>query len=162
MREPGADADHVGDGVERADLVEVHVARVAAVHGALGDGQPLEGPGREVAHRRVEGGGGQQVADVAPGAVLHGVGQLDVAAGGGEAVAGDVLDAQRHRFGGDRVHRGLQHRDRDARAQQGAEQHVAAGARGGVDPDRHASLRGGSAGRGAARRATRAAKTPAP
>ena len=120
VHEAGADPDHVGDRVERADLVEVHVERVAAVHGALGDGQPLEGAGGQVAHRRrSRSARGEQVADVAPGAVVHGVGELDVAAGGGEAVAGDLLDAQRHRLGGDRVDRGLQHLDRHARRRAG-------------------------------------------
>ena len=49
MREARADADDVGDRVERADLVEVHVQRVVAVHRGLGDGEPLEDPQREVA-----------------------------------------------------------------------------------------------------------------
>ena len=47
--EAGAHPDDVGDRVERADLVEVHVERVVAVHGGLGDGEPLEdraAPGR--------------------------------------------------------------------------------------------------------------------
>ena len=35
---------------ERPDLVEVHVHRVAAVHGGLRDREPLEDPQREVAH----------------------------------------------------------------------------------------------------------------
>ena len=47
--EPGADADHVGDRVEGADLVEVHVERVVAVHRALGDGEPFEHAQRQVA-----------------------------------------------------------------------------------------------------------------
>ena len=56
--------------------------------------------------------------------------------------------------GDDRVDGGLQHLDGYAGAEQRAEQHVAAGAGGGVDPDRHGDP-------GARRcRATRAANTP--
>ena len=64
---------------------------------------------------------------------------------------------QRDRLGSDRVDRRLSIVERHAGADQRAEQHVAAGAGGGVDPDRHA----GRPGRGACR-ATRAANTPAP
>ena len=48
---PAADADDVGDRVEGADLVEVHVHRLAAVDRGLGDREPLEDAEREVAHR---------------------------------------------------------------------------------------------------------------
>ena len=41
-----------------------------AVHGALGDGEPLEDPDREVAHRVGQRGAEQQPADVAPGPVV--------------------------------------------------------------------------------------------
>ena len=37
VREPGADPDDVGDRVERADLVEVHLLGAGAVHRGLGD-----------------------------------------------------------------------------------------------------------------------------
>ncbi len=85
---------------------------------------------------------------------------VDVAAGGGEAVAGhgfrhdrdvlrcDVLDG----FGDDA--------DGHAGADERAEQHVAAGARGRVDPTDHEPVPGADV--GAALRATRAANTPAP
>ena len=64
---------------------------------------------------------------------------------------------QPHRLGAERVDGGLQHRQVGPRTDQRAEQHVAAGAGGRVDPgDRHAGART------AARRATRAANTPAP
>ncbi|CAB4734048.1 unannotated protein [freshwater metagenome] len=152
VHEPRRDADDVGDRVEGADLVEVHVVRVRAVHGALGLGQPSEGGERQVADRGVEGCALQQQADVAPGAVVGRVGDLDVAAGRGEAAAGDLLDPQRHLLRRDRVDRRLQHLERHPGAEQRPEQHVAARARRGVDPDRHRLLC----------RATRAAKTPAP
>ena len=85
----GAHPDHVGDRVERADLVEVHVERVVAVHGALGDREPLEDAQREVADRVGRADASRsRVADVAPGPVVRRVGDLDVDAGRGEAVAG--------------------------------------------------------------------------
>ena len=58
--------------------------------------------------------GTEQRADVAPAAVVLGVGDLDVAAGGGEAVALHLLDAQGHRLGRDRVD-GLAGRSRAGR-----------------------------------------------
>ena len=85
--EARADADDVGDRVERTDLVERDVERVAAVDGGLGDGEPLEDGGPRGRARRVEGGGEQQGADVAPGAVVDRVGDLDVAARRGEPAA---------------------------------------------------------------------------
>ena len=101
--EAGADPDDVGDRVERAHLVEGDVERVGAVHARLGDGQPLEGAGGPVADVLVELGPLEQGPDVAPAAVVLRVGDLDVAAGGGEAVAGDRLGGERDRLGGDRV-----------------------------------------------------------
>ena len=152
MDEAAAHADHVRDRVERADLVEVHVERVLAVHRTLGGREPLEDPDREVAHGLVEVGAQQERAHVTPRPVVHRVGDLDVDARRREAVAGDRLDAQRDRFGGDRPDRALDRLERHAGTHQGAEQHVAAGPRRGVDPE----------GRHRAARATRAAKTPAP
>ena len=64
----------------------------------------------------------------------------------------DRLDAQRDRLGRHCVDRGLDRLDRHPGAHQRAEQHVAAGAGGGVDPQ------GGHR----AALATRAANTPAP
>ena len=65
---PGAGTDHVGDRVQRADLVEVHVLGRRAVHGGLGLGQP-----GEVASARVRTPASSPPApagtDVAPGAV---------------------------------------------------------------------------------------------
>ncbi len=90
--EPGTDRDHVRDRVERADLVEGDVQRVAPVHRGLGHGQPFEGGDGAVAHGAVEVGGEQQRPDVAPGAVVHRVGDVDVAARRGEPVAGHRLD----------------------------------------------------------------------
>ena len=152
VHEPGAHADHVGDRVERADLVEVHVERVVAVDRTLGDREPFEDMERQVAHLVVERRLQQQGPDVAPGPVVLRVVDVDVHAGGREAVAGDGLHAQRDRLGGHRVDRVLDQLDRHASADQRAEHHVAAGTGGGIDPE----------GRHRAALATRAAKTPAP
>ena len=103
MGEPRTGADHVGDRIERANLVEGDVVRVGAVDGGLGPGETFEHPQREEPDRVVEIGVVEQGPDVAPGTVGGRVGDLDVAAGGGEAVPGDLLDAQGHRFGGDGV-----------------------------------------------------------
>ena len=106
----------------------------------------------DIAHLVGNRGLEEEGPDVSPGTVLHRVGDVDVHAGGGEAVAGDRLDPQRDRLGGDRVDRGLDGLDRHTRADQRAEQHVAAGAGRRVDPQ------GGHR----AALATRAANTPAP
>ena len=159
----GADPDDVGDRVEGADLVEGHVVGGVVVHRALGGRQPREDPGGPLTHRLVEVGRGEQAAYVVPGAVGGAVGDLDVAPGGAQAGPVDPLDAQGDRLGGDRVDGALQHLDRHAGADQGAEQHVAAGPGGGVDPEAHGCSPGAArVPRGALCRAIRAASTPAP
>jgi len=94
-------------------------------------------PHGEIAHVRVEVGRPEQRADVAPAAVVHRVGDLDMAASRGEAVAGDLLRTQDHRLGRDRVDALAQHGERHSRTDQRTEQHVTARTRGGVDPDAH-------------------------
>ena len=99
--------------------------------------------------------GVEQRGHVVPGPVGDAVRDLHVAAGGGEPVAGHGLGAQGDVLGRHRADRVLEHVDRDARADERAEEHVPAGAGGGVDPaDRACGHR--------AALATRAAKTPAP
>jgi hypothetical protein len=49
--EAGDHADDVGQGVQRPDLVEVHLVGRHPVHPALGDRQPLEHRQRPVPHR---------------------------------------------------------------------------------------------------------------
>jgi len=61
----GGDSDHVGDRVERADLVEVDVLRVDPVHRRLGPGQPGERVQRGVPDRARQRN--QQRPDVGPG-----------------------------------------------------------------------------------------------
>ena len=142
--------------------MEGDVERVGAVHPCLGDRQPLEGAGGPVADLLVELGPLEQGPDVAPAAVVLGVGDLDVAAGGGEAVAGDGLGGERDRLGRDRVDGPTEHVEGDAGAEEGAEQHVAAGAGGRVDPDGHPSVPSCGPAGAPTRRAMRAAATPAP
>ncbi len=158
MLEPRAHADHVGDRVERADLVEVHVLRVGAVDRRLGHGEPLEGCLGAGPDSLVERGVREQGGDVAPGPVGRAVGHLDVAAGRAEPVAQHGFRRQRDVLGCDGGDRGGHHVERDAGVEQGAEQHVAARARGRVHPADHASPSGWEQ----ALRATRAANTPAP
>ena len=67
--EGGADADHVRDRVQGADLVEVHVLDRDAVHMRLGIGEPGEDRARPVADAAGERGAGQQLPDAAPGPV---------------------------------------------------------------------------------------------
>ena len=88
VHEAGADADDVGDRVQRADLVEVHVERVAAVHRPSASASRSKTSCGQRADVLVQAGRVEQAADVAPGAVVRGVGDLDVAPGGREAVRG--------------------------------------------------------------------------
>src|SRR6185436_14327153 len=142
--------------------VEVHVVGSGAVHRRLGDGESLEGGVRPDPDPLVERRDAEGRADVPPGAVARGVGDPDVGAGRGEAVAGGLPGGHGHVAGlrarsrRDGQHGPADHLDGDAGTDQRAEQHVAAGPGRGVDPADHASARG------AALRATRAAKTPAP
>ena len=117
----------------------------------LGDGEPLEdvaAPGRarrrrQRRPRRAGSRTSRQVRCVAESATST------WQPGGGEPVAGTRLGASSvDRLGGDRVDRGRQHVERHAGADQGAEQHVAAGAGRGVDPADHA--RGSRRGAGVA------------
>ncbi len=176
MDQAGADTDDVGDRVQRPDLVEVHVVGVGAVHGRLGDREPVERVVRPHPDVLVQPGLGEQGADVGPGAVRDAVRDLDVAAGRGEPVAGHALGDDRDVLGCHRLDRVGDHPDRDAGAHQRTEQHVAARPRRRVDPADHGAeprfvcdVWGDSRGRsadeslcGRALRATRAANTPAP
>ena len=70
--QPGAGADHVGDRVEGADLVEVHLVGGGAVDGRLGLGEPGEGPAsRGRARRSVRSARSSRCPDVGPGAVVR-------------------------------------------------------------------------------------------
>ena len=64
----GAAANDVGDRVERADLVKVHLLGAHTVGDGLGPGQSREDVERAGAHRVVEVGALEQAADVPPGA----------------------------------------------------------------------------------------------
>ncbi len=134
--------------------MEGHVVeRVTSVDRGLGNGQPFEDADRESADVLGEICRLEQRPDVAPGPVLGGVLDLHAAQDGREAVALDRDWLERHGFGSDCVDGRLEHVERNAGADQCAEEHVATGTGRGVDPDRHL---------GAALLATRAAKTPAP
>ena len=71
-RAPG----HVGDGVERPDLVEADLVGSDAVDAGLRAGQPLEDGDREVLHRSGQAGPGQDrdhIGQVARGLAVGGV-----------------------------------------------------------------------------------------
>ena len=153
MHEPGAHADHVGDRVERTDLVEVHLVGRGAVYGGLGDCEALEDAVRAFGHRGSEVGAGQQRPHVGPGAVRRRLGELHVAPRRGQPAAADLLDREPDRLRRHRIDGRLQDLGRDSGADQCPEQHVAGGSGARVDPADHARL---------ARRAIRAAATPAP
>ena len=59
-------ADHVDDGVERADLVELDALDRHAVHVRLGLGQPREDGEGAIAHRGSQRAAGEQIADRDP------------------------------------------------------------------------------------------------
>ena len=157
----GADPDDVGDRVQRAHLVEVHVVRGDAVHVGLGVGEPGEdggAPGRgsaPAARRRPAGRGwwtrcaGAGRRPAARRRTLDGA-----QPGPGHRGRGDPDGARHHR-----VHGELDRRQVGAGVDQGAEQHVAGDAGGRVDPGmpvcRHASPAGAGA-------AIWAARCPAP
>ena len=149
--QPGAAAHDVGDRVEPADLVEVHVVDRDAVDRCLGMREPGEDVERVGAHRVAERCGLQQRAHVGPGARGGVVGDLDVDLAGADPGADDVAAHQPHRLGADRVDAGLQHVELDACVDECTQQHVAADAGRAVEPADHCAVR----------RATRAAKTPA-
>ena len=132
--EPGAGADHVGDRVEGADLVEVHLFGCVPVHPALGLGQPREHVVRERTDVLVQPGPVEQRLDVAPGAVLGGVDELDPAVGRREAAAAYLRDLEADLSRCDLVDRLDEHPDGYAGTDQRTEQHVATGSRGGIDP----------------------------
>ncbi len=63
LLEQQAAADHVGDGVERADLVELDLVGRNSVHRALGLGQDAEDALRARPHRGRQGGALEKLAD---------------------------------------------------------------------------------------------------
>ena len=153
-----ADADHVGQRVERADLVEVHLVRVDAVRGTLGPGQPGEHVQRAVPHRRGRGrlpSTSARTSAQVRRTSLGGASTSTLVAASPARVTCRAVEP--HRLGAQRVDGRLQHGQVGPGPDQRAEQHVAARAGGRVDPEQ--ASRGD---RPAARRATRAAKTPAP
>ncbi len=155
----GRGADHVGDRVEGTDLVEVHLVVGGAVRLGLGTGQPGEDVERLAAYGLVQVRSLEERTHVRPRPVLVARRDLHVDAGRSEAGAPDLRRDQPHRLDPDRVDRGLQHVERRSGADQRAERHVAAGSGRHVEP-RDAVLNAHA--RTPARRATRAANTPAP
>src|SRR5204862_1077302 len=107
----------------------------------------------------------EQAADVAPGADDAARLRSHIDPRRGHALPGHALAEQLHRLDSDRIDRGLDGVERYAGVNDRAEAHVTAGARKAVPPtdSRHRCPRARSrASAVAVRRATRAAKTPAP
>ena len=146
----GRGPDDVGERVQRAHLVEVHLVRRDPVDGGFGGGQSAENRLGRLEYRSGERRVVEDPADVGPGAGRDRLDRLDVHQGGAEAPPGDRFGLQANRLDAEPVHRLLQDLEGDADVHQGAEQHVPACAGAAVQPADHR------------RRATRAAKTPAP
>ena len=141
VREPGDDADDVGQRVERAHLVEVHLLGGDPVHPALGDGQPLEDRQRPLAHGGGQCGVEEHRADVGPGPVLVGRRREHVHAGRAQAVPGDRFRGQPDRLHRQRGDGGGRDVERDAGIDERPEQHVARGPGGEVQPpDGHGGI----------------------
>ena len=145
------DAADVGDGVDRADLVEVDLVRRDAVDVALGLGEAAERLVRACMGARGEVGGVDELADGGPVAMDVLVGGDDLDPGGADAVAlrarVDDVDAEASQPVADGRLRG-------ARVEERAEEHVAGDARDGVDVEEPAHA--------AAARAMRLATVAAP
>ena len=140
MDHAGTRPDHVGDGVERAHLVEVHVLGRHAVDPPLGVGQPREHVVRQRADVLVQAGAGQQPLDVTPRAVVLAVLDLHVAPGRGEAGAEHPFLDEEHLSGSDLLDGVGHHAQRHTGVRQRTQHHVAAGPRGGVDPADHEGI----------------------
>ena len=133
-------ADDVGDGVERTDLVEVHLVRRGPVDGGLGGGEPGEDVERRRAHRLAEVGPLEQAADVGPRARAGRLVDDDVDLAGAETGPGHRRALEAHRLDADAVDGVLQHREVDPDVDQRAQQHVAGDARGAVEPADHLAV----------------------
>ena len=125
----------------------------------LGAGEPGEHVQGTGPHLVGEGSRLHQTPDVRPGAVHVAGRHLHVDPGRSQPGPGHGRPAETYRLDVERVDRGLHGRERRTGADQGAEHHVAADAGRRVEP-RDAVVSGHA--RTSARRATRAAKTPAP
>ena len=130
----GGAADHVGEGVERADFVQVDVLGVLTVERRLGRAQKAEDILSERSHSRHKGRRGNQTQHIAEGSRDGRVVDVNVDLGCRQPMA-----SIRPRADLDPLHAqspdGCRHRlDRCTRVEQRAQQHVARRARRGVDP----------------------------
>ena len=155
--EAGTRADHVGDRVEGADLVEGDVGGSVAVGPAP---RPRRAARRCASARRATGSSRSASQQQRPMSRQERCcaesRDLDVAAGGGEAVADDLLDPELHRLGRDRVDGALEHVERVRRRRRGRRAACRRSRRRRRRPRPSWVCRADPVGR------TRAAKTPAP
>ena len=127
----GGASHHIGNGIEGADLVEVHLLRLDAVSSCLRTGQP----GEDVERARLDWLGEVGVLDrrpdIAPGADDRRSLDAHVHLDGREAVPGDRLGCHLDAFYSDGIDRPLHRLQGSARINQCAEPHVA------IAPARH-------------------------
>jgi undecaprenyl diphosphate synthase len=134
-----ATADHIGQGVQRADLVEVHGIGVDPVGARLRVRQQAERGQGPLAGDVGQRGGGQCGPDRRPtavGRILHQ--DADPCLGGPLPAPDDLLGLQPNRSGGDGLDRGRDRCGVRSGVQQGAQEHVAGDPGGDVEPRVHA------------------------
>ena len=119
------DAAHLADGVDGADLVEVHLLGIHVVDAGLGVGEPAEGLLRPLARPLGQARGVDQRADRAPVALrLAGRGS-DRGVRGADRVPADALRAQLEPLDGEPGQPVADHVRIGAGVEQRAQQHVA-------------------------------------
>ena len=128
QEQPHRGADDVGDGIHRADFVEVDLLDRDAVHPRLGFAEFAENGGRvflDLVRQSARVDHLQDVRQVAVGALLA---AFDDEAGGGDAAAMYLLDAKR-RAHAERIERRGERFERGPRVDERADRHVAGNSR---------------------------------
>ncbi len=90
----GHGADDVDDGVDRADLVEMHLLDGRAVHAGFGLGQALEDPQALSPDAPIQAAGGQQLRDVGQAPRFRRAARRDVHLAGPQRAALNGLHPQ--------------------------------------------------------------------
>ena len=126
-RQGGGDADDVDDGVDGADLVELHVPGIDTVDGSFGGGEGVEHRLRPVADEVGQVGGLEQLADLPRRAVRVVVVVVDDDVGprGRHAAALHPLEGQRVAVDTQTTERLVHRAGVGAGVDEGAEEHVA-------------------------------------
>jgi hypothetical protein len=119
---------HIGDGVQRPHLVEMHLLQGQVVDRGLGAGEGAEYLHRLVLDRRRKGAAGDEAFDIREVPVLVLVRRRHVDLGGGDAELVHPRGAEAQTVQAQGVEGLLQLLQRDAGVHQGSQQHVTAGA----------------------------------